>query len=334
MLTLKLLQFTKYSLLSLSPNMKCVIKQYLFLCGLFFYSGIINAQTITTISDKDSILIGEQIQYKVETKFAQNKYTLHWVEVPDSFLHFEVINRNRPDTVVNNGIISVSQVITLTSFDSGLNTIPSFPLTLEPNEGGGGGIRELHTDTLLVNVLYSPLDSTKTFHDIKTIIEVQEPFPIWKWIGAIIALLLLLGFILFLYRYFKKKKKEEDLFSGRLSPFDEAMSSLEKLSNTDLLLNGQIKDYYSSLTDIFKKYISRKTRTNLLNHTSADLLLLMQSNGIKPEYISETSNALRMSDAVKFAKFRPVAQESISALNSIKNIIIYLNHSATNDSSK
>ena len=304
--------------------MKCAMNKFLVSIFLLNYSGIVTAQTITTTTDKDSILIGQQFQYKIETKFPDNRYMLHWLEVPDSFSHFEVVNRKKPDTLLNDGILTVTQVITLTSFDSGLNTIPSFTISLDPNAGGTS--RQLQTDTVLVNVTYSALDTTKTFHDIKTIIEVKEPFPILQWIEALIALLLVALVVYLLYRYYQKRKPSHDPFSGPLNPYDEATSAMAALKNEDLLNKGEIKEFHTKLTDIFKRFLTRTTRRNLMNQTSAELLILLQSR-INSEYLSKSANALRMSDAVKFAKFRPGYSESEAVFSDIQKIIGQINES-------
>ena len=298
--------------------LRCLVSALLFL--LSYESGM--GQTLTTTIDKDTILIGQQIQYTVVAKFPENQFSLKWFDLPDSFSHFEVVNRAKPDTSLTDGNMSVTRIITLTSFDSGINLIPSFPVILNPQSEDSA--IHLETDSLPVHILFSPLDSTTTFHDIKTIIEVNEPFPIWQWAIGALLLVLLAGCIILLVRYMRKRKVA-DLFEGKLSPYEEAMQSLAELKSSDYLSKGDIKEFHSRLADIFRRYISRRTRKNLLNHTSAEMLLLMQGSGIQPVIISETASVLRMGDAVKFAKFRPPTAESLEALESLGKILTTIN---------
>ncbi len=185
--------------------------------------GYASAQSpsLKTSVDRTAILIGEQLKYTVEAGVAANNYNLTWFSVPDSFNHFEVVNRGKIDTIENNGSFIFKQTLTITSFDSGINTIPSLPIDFEPQTGDT--TLHLFTDSIPVNVSFSPLDSTQTFHDIKTIIEVKDEIPLWMWIaGGALAVLLIL-FIIYLIKYFKKRKKPESLFNSRLSPIDEIL---------------------------------------------------------------------------------------------------------------
>ncbi len=308
------------------------IKCSLLLLILVSFSGILNAQTVLTSTDKKNILIGEQFQYKVEATYPENRYSIQGFNVPDSFSHFEVINRGKPDSSINNGMITWVQVITLTSFDSGINVIPSFTINFYPITNDTA--TSLGTDTLPIMVSYSPLDSTKTFHDIKTIIGVKDEWPLWKWIAAGICLLLLIGLIIFLVRYLRKKKSVSDAFSSRLTPFDEAMKSLQQLIEERLLENNDVKQFHTRLSDIFRRYISRKTNTNLLNQTSAEILLLLQENRLSKENVSQVASALRMSDAVKFAKYHPPVVESEAGFQSIQQVIKQINEPSTIENSK
>ena len=297
---------------------------------LVLMSGIIKAQTVSTTTDKKNILIGEQFQYKVEALFPENRYSIHWLEVPDSFSHFEVIGRGKPDTALNNGTISWSQVITLTSFDSGNNVIPSFNINFIPITNDT--TLNVQTDTIPILVSFSPLDSTKTFHDIKTILDVKEPFPLWKWIAAVF-LILLIVLIILLIRYFKKRNKDE-VFSSSLTPFDEAMKSLQKLKEENLLKKNEVKQFHTKLSDIFRRYISRKTHTNLLNRTSAEILLLLQESNLNKESVSRVAGALRMSDAVKFAKYYPPLSENEISFQNIQQAIKQINEPSTIENSQ
>ncbi len=156
---------------------------------LFFIVFILSAKitiaqspSLKTAVDKTQILIGEQLQYSVEASFPINTYQLNWFNVPDSFSHFEVVIRGKIDTAEKNGMLVCRQTLTLTSFDSGTNTIPALPIKLDSQTDDA--TINLFTDSIPINVSFSPMDSTQTFHDIKSIIEVKDEIPLWIWIGG------------------------------------------------------------------------------------------------------------------------------------------------------
>lgn len=274
---------------------------------------------LKTAVDKRQILIGEQLKYNVEASFPANTYKLTWLNVPDSFSHFEVVSRGKIDTVESNGILTCRQTLTLTSFDSGINTIPALAINFDPLVDDS--TINLFTDSIPINVSFSPLDSTETFHDIKSIIEVKDEIPLWMWIGGGALLILLIVLIAYLIKYFKTRKKPLSLFKSKLSPFDEAMQSLDALQKEQLLYKGEIKQFHTRLTDIFKRYLSRKMQKNIFNLTSSDILLLLNDTLLSKTDTSLIAGTLRMTDAVKFAKYLPPTSESESALINTKKVI-------------
>lgn len=293
---------------------------------LFFISFIVNIQlafaqlpSLKTTVDKTQILIGEQLKYNVEASFPVNSYNVTWFSVPDSFNHFEVVIRGKIDTVENNGMLTCRQTLTLTSFDSGINTIPALAINFDPLIADT--TLHLFTDSIPVNVSFSPMDSTKTFHDIKSIIEVKDEIPLWVWGGAGALLILLIVLIIYLIKYFKTRKKPVSLFQSKLSPIEEAMKSLSVLQKEQLLNKGDVKLFHTRLTDIFKRYVSRKMEKNILTLTSSDVLLLLNDTLLSKMDTSLVAGALRMTDAVKFAKYFPPPSESETAFINTKKII-------------
>jgi hypothetical protein len=273
---------------------------------------------LKTSVDKRHILIGEQIKYNVEASFTSGAWYISWLNVPDSFSHFEVVIRGKIDTVDNNGKTILRQTLTLTSFDSGVYAIPQLPVNFDPVNHDT--TLSLFTDSIPVNISFSPLDSTKTFHDIKTIIEVKDVIPWWVWAGGAFLLLLLIVGIIYLIRYLRRKKPLP-IFNSKLSPFDEAMQSLGSLQNEQLLSKGESKEYHSRLTDIFKRYLSRKMQKNILNLTSTEILMMLNDTLLSKTDTAVLAGNLRMTDAVKFAKYMPPKLESEAAWLSTRKII-------------
>lgn len=293
---------------------------------LFFIFSVISLQIVVaqppslkTTVNRTQILIGEQLTYNVEVSFPVNAYQVNWFNVPDSFNHFEIVVRGKVDTIEKNGMLTCRQTLTLTSFDSGVNTIPAQAIDLMPV--GSDSAIHLFTDSIAVNVSFSPLDSTKTFHDIKTIIEVKDEIPLWIWIAGAALLILLIVALYYLIRYLKKRPKKTMLFTSKLSPYDEAMQQLSMLQKEQLLYKGQVKEFHTKLGDIFKRYVSRKKEKNMLNYTSADILVFLNETLLSKENTSTIAATLRMNDAVKFAKYSPPAAESENALANAKKII-------------
>ena len=284
-----------------------------------------NAQlpTVKTSVDKNNILIGQQINYRVQFSMPDNTYRLGWFSMPDSVGNFNVITRNKIDSSFSNGNLNFSQDIILTSFDSGRQVIP--PQTLSVATLDGDSTFNLFTDSIAINVTYSPTDSIMPFHDIKNIIEVKKSFPWWAWALVALGIVLLIIWILFLFKFFKKKK-DVKIFESKLSPYDEAMQSLNDLEKEDLLQQNRFKEYHSRLSDIFKRYLSRKTNTYQLHLTTDELLIELNGFDLSKEQISNFAGSLRLGNVVKFAQYIPPAFENEKAFSQTKEMITTINN--------
>ncbi len=303
----------------------------IYLSGFLFSAQQIFAQlpVVKTSVDKNNILIGEQLHLKVATSMPDNTYTLSWFNIPDSLGNFIVISKDKIDSTFANGNLNFSQVLTLTSFDSGRRVIPPLTLNTEPLQGDTSF--NLLTDSIPINVAFSPMDSIKPFHDIKTIIEVKKEWPWWLWAILGAAILLLLFWIRFLIKFFKKKPVSPELFSSKLSPFDEAMQSLTALEKENLLQKNEpdsyrVKEFHTRLTEIFKRYISRNTKSYKMHLTSDEMLMELDEYGLQKEQLFTFANCLRMSSAVKFAKYIPPQGESEKCLLQTKDMITGINN--------
>ncbi|KAA9041727.1 protein BatD [Ginsengibacter hankyongi] len=297
----------------------------IFLLGsvLLAQNNFAQAPSIQTTVDKNNILIGEQFHYKVSTSMPDNTYRLSWFNMPDTLGHFQVVRENKIDSSYLNGNLNFSQDITITSFDSGRQVIPPLVLNMETLQGDSSF--NLLTDSIPIQVSFSPMDSVQTFHDIKSIIEVKKEWAWWWWAILVVALILLFFWIRFLIKFFKKKNAP-DLFKSKLSPYDEAMQSLNDLEKEQLLQQNEVKAYHTRLTDIFKRYISRKTKTYKMHLTSDEMLMDLDEYNLGKEKLTAFANCLRMSSAVKFAKYIPANYESEKCLQEIKDTITEINN--------
>ncbi len=290
-----------------------------------FFMQFAFCQKLQTITDKKDILIGEQI--KLTLKAPMDGLT-KWIVLPDSIPHFEIVEAARPDTVAfKDDSKTLEQTITITSFDSGSWTFPALPVEFAGAAGQAPQI--VNTDSFVVNVSYAPADSTNQLRDIKPIIKVSVFDFFWLYIAGGVLLLLMIA--LLSYLYFKKKKKDAPATAvSKLSPFDEAMAELKNLGQYNLQDAAEIKLYHIKLASIFKNYLGRKQGKNLFNKTTGDLLISMKEVYLTPDNISELATALRCTDAVKFAKYLPLSNESEDCKQKIAEIINLTEHKTQN----
>ena len=283
----------------------------IFIFSLFAFSQVSNAQTRANAAvDRTTILVGEPIKLSVEitVPVAAN---IKWFAF-DTIPHFEFISKGQVDSVHQGNFKTFHQDITLTSYDSGYWSIPSFHIQ--------SAKYKLKTDTIPINVTYSPADPNQPYHDIKEIIPVAEPpHTYWYWILGAITLLFAVG----AYFYLRKKKpvKKEEEKVSKVSPYDEAMKLLDELSKENPKDNLEVKQFFTRLNDVLRIYLKRRFSYSTLEKTNEELILQLRKSKLPGEQFSSLAQALRMNDFIKFAKYVPSESEKTEVFQVIRNSI-------------
>jgi len=285
----------------LQPHRVCLV------CCFLFFTTLSQAQEKIVIRanvDKSNIVLGEQIHLTLEAKFPPHN-PMRFFNI-DSIVHFEILNRNKIDTIDNEEGIRLSQSLTLTSFDSGHWVIPPFELM---------GDSPMLTDSIAIDVGFSPFDPNQDYHDIKDVIDVpQEKKKKNDWYWYVAASILLVAAIIYLLA---RKKKKPIPKVAIVDPFTEARQELEKLRRESL----PSKLFYTRLVDIFRLYISRRKGIESLQKTTDDLVGQLRALNLPTESFNRLAQALRMSDFVKFAKYEPGTDDKTDSFNTIKSSI-------------
>lgn len=296
---------------------------YLLSFLLFFHTAIIaQLPVITTSVNKSRILIGEQVDFKVQVTMPASRYRLTWVQVPSDFGPFVLASSDKIDTAYSTGTLTFKQDLQITSFDSGRQVIPSMPFQFATLTGDSSF--QMFTDSIAVEVMYSPADSVLPFHDIKPIIAVRKTQLWWFW-WAVAAAILLLGLLIFLYLRSRRKKKTET-FVSPLTSFEQAMKSINNLKKEELPSKGEFKVFFIRLTDIFKRYISDIDHENKMHLTGLETIREFSRTNPEKEALDNFGSSIRIADAVKFAKYKPTVLQAGECLSQIE-IAIKLIHS-------
>lgn len=263
-----------------------------------------NKTDVKASLDRSQFLIGEQARLRLEADIPENQ-PIRFFQI-DSLPHFEILTREKIDTVNTGRGTVLSQVILITSFDSGHWVIPRLPL--------GEGIS---TDSIPVDIGFAPFDPKQPYHDIRDIIEVKpaeekRSYLVWYIAGAILLLVLLLYFLLR-----GKEKPVAQVAVAPPNPYADALKQLEELKDN----KPASKQYYSTLIDIFRVFVDRKKGIHSLQQTTDDLVTRLRILEMPADKFTRLSQALRLGDFVKFAKYVPTAADDDEAFDAIRQSI-------------
>lgn len=298
------------------------IKKYLYILFLFCAVSNANAQQpiATAHADTNSILIGSPVN--IQLRLSQPKsLKIDWPDI-DSIGQFEVLSKGKIDTLNTDekGILLRSQILTVTAYDSGHLTVPSFDFKYKVDSSEN--FKEVTTDPLQINVLLVPVDTTKEIRDIRPVVEV--PYD-WTFIFIVIISILILAFICF--RIYKWWKKKQLLIIPKAAPVilrpahEIALEALQQLEEGKYWQQGNIKFYYSTLTDIIRHYIELRWGVNAMELTSDEILANGFVSMLEPEQKEKLSYLLRLSDLVKFAKSQPLSYESEQSMQTAEQFV-------------
>ncbi len=284
-------------------NYKIKQSRYLVL-SLFVLYSLFSFSQVTSSIDSTSIKIGEQITYNIQVEAD----TTDFVVFPEgqTFMPLEVIESYKVDTIINDRRMNLIKKYGLTQFDSGVFTIPRQKVVVAN--------KILFTDSLKVEVNNIEIDTTKQgLFDIKPLSKVDKsPSKWWKYLLITLFVFGVLTFLLYWFIWRKKPLSEEEQIA-LLRPYERAKLALKKLEESDFLKNEALKDYYSELTLIIRKYLDEKVYDHSLESTTEELIdrlsLLKEGNqiDINKETIKNIESILKRADLVKFAKATPQA---------------------------
>lgn len=297
-------------------------KSYIVVLVLFSASVFAQQKQVQTSIDTTKNKIGAEFKLTLKTTVD----TLSKVVFPKlkNIGALEVIHSYPIDTIRNKDRYELIKRYGLTQFDSGKYTIPRVQIQINNTH--------YFSDSLRVEVANVVVDTLKQkMFDIKPITEVSSSK---SWIWKLLLLLVLIAgigaFVYWLIKRRQQKKIEAEIFK---TPIEKATSLLNTLEKKELWQKGEIKTYYSELTDIARNYIEEAIEIPAMESTTSELIQGLRTASVKKkmiltqETIENLERVLKQADLVKFAKSKPLDFEITEDRKKIEKAIVTLDSS-------
>lgn len=284
------------------------MKRALSLYFLLLIIGKIHGQdiSVTSAPDTSSILIGDQIHFIVSASINGNE-GVNLQQLTDT-LAGKIIILGKPvrDTVrLTGNKTKIEDKYLITAFDSGTYTIPPFYAELK----SGDSIHRYYSDYSRLRVIRpdtTPADTTDVIFDIvpprKAPVKFSEILP-WLILFVVMAII-----IWALAKFLPRNPLRRFI---RPAPPAEpahvvAFRELEILRSDELWQKGEIKEYYSRLSDILRRYIDGRYSIMSPELTTDETVRMLQKASVlKQDELTVIKDVLSLSDMVKFAKYIP-----------------------------
>ena len=258
--------------------------------------------------EPNEILIGQQSTYKLELiQPATEKVS--WPQFSDTLAtNVQILEKLKTDTAkISDGRISITTEYLVSSYDSGFYYIPEqiFETATE----------KAFTNPLGLTVNTVPVDeNTDDINAEKNI--MSAPFS-WielaRWSGIGLAAVLIIAIIVLLLMRFVFNKKVTILPETPevvLPAHVVALQKLEQIKTEKIWQQGQIKQFYTDITDVIREYLENGYQINAMEMTTEEIVALVKKNKDLDEIRIVLKEMLELSDLVKFAKFVPLENDN------------------------
>jgi len=278
---------------------------------------------VKAILDSNQIKIGNQVTLSLvieKTKDVEVKFPLLLDTITKQV---EIIKKLPVDTLLKkDNILKLQQRYIITSFDSGVYTIPPLNFLVKIDSL----IDTIKSNPLILSVNTVPVDTLNI--QIK---DIKAPFIISMTLKEILIYILyiLSALIIILVAIYiiRKYRKHEPIVKLPEKPKEPAyiiaLRELDNLKNEKLWQNNKIKKYHSDLTEIIRSYIENRFGLMALEQTSYEILYSINNSGLvnNPSFES-LKQILSLADMVKFAKAQPLPDENDLSL---RNAYLFVN---------
>jgi hypothetical protein len=294
-------------------RLKILIPAILGLAG--FTYGQILAQNVPVAAkaaiDTTIIELGGQTGFRVEVSHPAGARIAWGIRGDTLSRKVEIVNRQAIDSTTSaDGRVVLTQLLTITSFDTGYIVIPPLQFAYLLPGDSLPGLAE--TEPLLLYVQVPAVDLAQDIRDIKSLRRVKFSFrEILPYLGWFV-LAWVAAFLVYYYIQYRRGKRPYFLIPPRpkLPPHEEALAALEKLRLKQLWQQGHFKAYHSELTDILRNYLQGRMGIPAPEMVSDEIIETLRNSGTDRHLTESTERVLRLADLVKFARFEPLPDEN------------------------
>lgn len=292
------------------------LKHILSFVFLLFSACVFSQQvTVEAVIDTAKLRIGEQAKVDLYVSYNANYKDLRiqWPSIGDtitsdvSVISVSPIDTTFPDKTNSTKIFQHQQIV-VSVYDSGYFAMPGFKFVLDNDTA-----HPIFTNPLLLEVHTVPTDSSATkLKDIKP--PLEEKFN-WKWYLSYVywggAALLIIIAIIIITLYYARKNNQVVIEpeKPRVPAHITALAALEKIKAGMIWKEGQVKEYYSAISETIRAYIEDRFGVNALESTTDEIMTAFRTQVVDKDSKDKLQQLLMLSDLVKFAKMFPIEDE-------------------------
>lgn len=287
-----------------------------YLVTILLFCSTLSAQvSVQTKLDTNYMLIGDQMQLHVRVNSnSELKKVEAIIASTDTTKRVEFLG----ETEWQKQASSYLKSYTFAVYDSGYYNLLPLPVIYQS---------DYTIDTAYSNSLGFMVDNPRsvardsTIADIKPII--KEPTKFEDYIPYLIGLSVLLILAGLIWYFFFRKKEEVVVEQPIIArPAHEiALEKLSTLKTETLWQKGDVKEYYSKLTYIFREYLENRFDIQALESTSEQIISQLEKKDFDSNMNEDVQRVLQSADLVKFAKAKPMEEFHTESFEKLESFV-------------
>lgn len=299
------------------------ILSLLFVCLLL--ATHIQAQQVSAYVDSTSYLVGDDIHLKVRADVEEVSTILDMEVMELDSSGLELIKIEPWKATSKNKVNYFESEVVFIGFDPGTFFIPRMEVIISKNNNR----KRLYTNEIPIAISNDSLIT----EELAPNKDIHREGIQWQDFMTAIYIFLILAVLTLLYFFWRKRrsKTKEQTVEIPPIPADEwAMNALNELEEKRLWQKGDIKAFYSELSEILRGYMEKDYHILALEWTTREILLYFRKQKDTQFPLQRVREILQVSDMVKFAKFKPEEIEHDVYFNKTKALIQTLIDQTTN----
>jgi hypothetical protein len=256
--------------------------------------------------------VGDLLQLKVTVEGA-GKAKVEWPPFNPDSLAFQLVS------VDSAGKLPNERIFNLALYDTGQYLLAPQPIVLHTSSSK----ETLYTRGVAVQIVSTLPDTASVPQPIRGPRNLPLTFRDALSLAIWPLVLLTIAAIVFLYWKTRKKRQPEKIVLPEviLPAHQLALQELIQLRDKKLPQKGMLKEFFSELSEVLRRYIERRYRFPALEMTTWDIEQELRQDDYPEILYTEGLRTLRESDLVKFAKHVPPWQSCDEHLESAFRIV-------------
>lgn len=268
--------------------------------------------------DRSTVTIGDPIRYTLTIE-ADSKVRVLPPELGANLGAFEIRDYNRHQSRTRKGQRWTVEFV-IAAYDTGKFTIPPVSVSYEAN-GKVGSVATQPVDIMVESVKPSQEADIK---DVKPPAFVQLTAWDFRWLilSAVGLVLVLIGLWLLVRRRRRVPLEEAVPVEPYVAPHEQALAALDELERAGLLEAGQVKEFYSRLSEILRRYLERQFEIPALESTTREVVEQLPKADLDAGEAQGVEALLSLSDLVKFAKLIPAPSRGPEGIAGVRDLVV------------